>query len=87
MKYCNIIVITNYAISCIKHTKLTFILNKQNGWEWTLSGSGQGKMVFLKKGMNHELQKMLEISLVTFIVAPCVMESIYCSLTNKCTFY
>ena len=23
---------------------------------------------------------------VTFIVAPCIMESIYCSLTNKCTF-
>jgi len=22
-----------------------------------------------------------------FIVAPCVMESIHCSLTNKCTFY
>jgi len=22
-----------------------------------------------------------------FIVAPCIMESIYCSLTNKCTFY
>ena len=21
-----------------------------------------------------------------FIVAPCIMESIYCSLTNKCTF-
>jgi len=25
--------------------------------------------------------------LLTFIVAPCIMESIYCSLTNKCTFY
>ena len=24
---------------------------------------------------------------LTFIVAPCIMESIYCSLTNKCTFY
>ena len=23
----------------------------------------------------------------TFIVAACIMESIYCSLTNKCTFY
>jgi len=23
----------------------------------------------------------------SFIVEPCIMESIYCSLTNKCTFY
>ena len=25
--------------------------------------------------------------LLTIIVAPCIMESIYCLLTNKCTFY
>jgi len=25
--------------------------------------------------------------LFTFTVAPCIMVSIYCSLTNKCTFY
>jgi len=24
---------------------------------------------------------------ITFIFAPCIMESIYCSLTNKYTFY
>ena len=23
----------------------------------------------------------------SFIVAPCILESLYCSLTNKCTFY
>ena len=28
----------------------------------------------------------LETEFIDFIVAPCVMESIYCSLTNKCTF-
>jgi len=24
---------------------------------------------------------------VTFIVAPCIMECMYCSFTNNCTFY
>ena len=29
----------------------------------------------------------MKILFLTFIVAPCIIESIYCSLTNKCTFY
>jgi len=32
-------------------------------------------------------KQLLEIQCQAFIVAPCVMESIYCSLTNKFTFY
>jgi hypothetical protein len=31
--------------------------------------------------------RVLNSNSVIFIVAPCIMESIYCSLTNKCTFY
>ena len=29
----------------------------------------------------------INVILFGFIIAPCIMESIYCSLTNKCTFY
>jgi len=31
----------------------------------------------------HVVQTLSE----NFIVAPCIIESMYCSLTNKCTFY
>jgi len=32
------------------------------------------------------LKKMIVKFKPVFIVAPCIMESIYCSLTKKCTF-
>jgi len=32
-------------------------------------------------------RKIFLFTYLPFIVAPCIMESIYCSLTNKCTFY
>ena len=37
---------------------------------------------WMKNGLTYVF-----IDTVTFIVVPCIMESIYCSLTNKCTFY
>jgi len=35
----------------------------------------------------REREKKEPYVFLSFIVAPCIIESIYCSLTNKCTFY
>jgi len=61
------------------------ILYEASGFQ-ILSGhfDEKGKWVELGVcGISHATN----IRYVTFIVAPCIMESIYCSFTNNCTFY
>jgi len=41
----------------------------------------------LKLTYSHHRKQLKSSKLLTFIVAPYVMESIYCSLTNKRNFY
>jgi hypothetical protein len=69
----------------IKHIKSKFILNKENEWEWTLSGSGQGKTkVFLKTEMNCGLQKVPEISLVDEKLLPSVERRLLSVVVDVC---
>ena len=41
----------------------------------------------LLQAIRQKWDSKLNIISTTFIVAPCIIESIYFSLTNKCTFY
>jgi len=43
--------------------------------------------IFLNSFVFKLEKQQCKAELLTFIVAPCLLESRYCSLTNKCTFY